>query len=186
MPDLCTPEELPACYEALKHVDVISPNHGELCAFFDEKAHYDGGETAFKTISTCAAKLLQSGVGKNGAGAVVVRVGKEGCYVSTRTSKRYLPAYHQEGTGKVVDPTGGGNTFLGGFAVGLVRGQASPGITVMEEAALWGSVAASFAIEQVGMPRLQPSDDGETWNGDSVLGRLEALKSRLATYIQPL
>lgn len=186
VPDLCTPEELPACYEALKHVDVVSPNHAELCAFFDVKAHHDSGDTAFEAITDCASKFLGSGVGRNGKGAVVVRVGKDGCYTATRDSRRFLPAFHQEGSGKVVDPTGGGNAFLGGFAVGLVRGQATAGITRFEEATLWGAVAASFAIEQVGMPQLGVSADGrETWNGESVLGRLESLKSRLATYVQP-
>ncbi|KAJ4361471.1 hypothetical protein N0V85_009405, partial [Neurospora sp. IMI 360204] len=55
--------------------------------------------------------------------------------------ERWLPAYHTDAA-KVVDPTGGGNTFLGGLAVALARGKS------IEEACAWGSVAASFAIEQ--------------------------------------
>jgi sugar/nucleoside kinase (ribokinase family) len=77
--------------------------------------------------------------------------------------------------GKVVDPTGGGNTFLGGLAVALARGKG------IEEAAAWGSVAASFAIEQVGMPTLGYDDQGhETWNGVRVEERFEEFKTRLA------
>ncbi|KAJ8129396.1 hypothetical protein O1611_g4234 [Lasiodiplodia mahajangana] len=77
--------------------------------------------------------------------------------------------------GKVVDPTGGGNTFLGGLAVALARGKG------VEEAAAWGSVAASFAIEQIGMPTLGHDDDGhETWNGVRVDERFEEFKTRLA------
>ncbi|KAI1119407.1 Ribokinase-like protein [Nemania sp. NC0429] len=77
--------------------------------------------------------------------------------------------------GKVVDPTGGGNTFLGGLAVALARGKG------LEEAAAWGSVAASFAIEQVGMPTLGHDDEGrETWNGVRVDERFEEFKTRLA------
>ncbi|TGJ84505.1 hypothetical protein E0Z10_g4274 [Xylaria hypoxylon] len=76
---------------------------------------------------------------------------------------------------KVVDPTGGGNTFLGGLAVALARGKG------LEEAAAWGSVAASFAIEQVGVPTLGQDDEGrETWNGVSVDERFEEFKTRLA------
>jgi len=187
VPDLCTPAELEACYEAIKYVDVISPNHGELCAFFGESPHHDNGDTAFETVTSCAQKLLHSGIGKDGTGAVVVRVGKDGCCVATREAQRFLPAYHQEGTGKVVDPTGGGNAFLGGFAVGMVRGEAALGQARFEEASTWGSVAASFAIEQVGMPQLGRSTErGELWNGESATDRLDALKLRLATYIQPL
>ncbi|KAJ1331742.1 ribokinase [Microdochium nivale] len=61
--------------------------------------------------------------------------------------ERWIPAYHTD-KDKVVDPTGGGNAFLGGLAVALARGKS------LEEAAAWGTVAASFAIEQVGMPTL--------------------------------
>jgi hypothetical protein len=82
----------------------------------------------------------------------------------------WLPAYFnsEEGKERVVDPTGGGNTFLGGLAIGLARGKE------VLNAAAWGSVAASFAIEQVGMPSLGVGEDGkETWNGARVEERLE-------------
>ncbi|KAI0913634.1 Ribokinase-like protein [Ustulina deusta] len=77
--------------------------------------------------------------------------------------------------GKVIDPTGGGNTFLGGLAVALAKGKG------LEEAAAWGSVAASFAIEQIGVPTLGYDDEGrETWNGVRVDERFEEFKTRLA------
>lgn len=88
---------------------------------------------------------------------------------------KWIPAYwtRDEADEKVVDPTGGGNTFLGGLAVALARGRS------MEEAACWGSVAASFAIEQVGVPLLGRDEDGEeTWNGDRVGDRLRRLQER--------
>lgn len=78
----------------------------------------------------------------------------------------WIPAYHQ-GSTKVVDPTGCGNAFLGGLAVALARGKK------LEEAARWGSVSASFAIEQVGMPTLGQDTEGkEIWNGVRVEERL--------------
>lgn len=90
---------------------------------------------------------------------------------------KWIPAFFTKedaAAGRVVDPTGGGNTFLGGLGVALARGKN------MEEAACWGSIAASFAIEQVGVPELGRDDDGEeTWNGDRVHDRLEALQARL-------
>jgi len=87
--------------------------------------------------------------------------------------EKWVPACHSEGSEKVVDPTGGGNTFLGALAVALARGED------IEEAVFWGSVAASFAIEQVGMPRLDGDGDGETWNGVNVRERLREFKERL-------
>ncbi|KAK3503093.1 Ribokinase-like protein [Neurospora crassa] len=87
--------------------------------------------------------------------------------------ERWLPAYHTDAT-KVVDPTGGGNTFLGGLAVALARGKS------IEEACAWGSVAASFAIEQVGVPELGMDVEGrETWNGERVEERLSGYMERV-------
>ncbi|KAG4025653.1 hypothetical protein MFRU_053g00220 [Monilinia fructicola] len=93
--------------------------------------------------------------------------------------EKWIPAFHQAGEGenhKVVDPTGGGNAFLGGLAIALARGK---GII---EASCWGSVAASFAIEQVGVPELgvEEGDVGEeTWNGVLVDERLSEFMGRV-------
>ncbi|KAH6659588.1 putative MAK32 protein [Truncatella angustata] len=86
--------------------------------------------------------------------------------------EKWIPAYHTDKS-KVVDPTGGGNTFLGGLAVALARGKS------LEEAAVCGSVAASYAIEQVGLPKLEKEGGTETWNGVSVDGRVKELQERL-------
>ena len=89
-----------------------------------------------------------------------------------------MPAYHTNAE-KVIDPTGGGNAFLGGLAVCLARGISSEGLSIGEEAAAWGSVAASFAIEQVGIPKLETDGDKESWNGVEVAERLAEYKRRL-------
>jgi sugar/nucleoside kinase (ribokinase family) len=95
---------------------------------------------------------------------------------------RWLPAYYGSGypgggesaSKKVVDPTGGGNTFLGGLAVALARGKS------IEEACAWGHVAASFAIEQTGFPVLTVDEEGkERWNGVRVEERLAEYQARL-------
>ncbi|OAA39887.1 MAK32-like protein [Beauveria brongniartii RCEF 3172] len=87
--------------------------------------------------------------------------------------QKWIPAFHQDAT-NVVDPTGGGNTFLGGLSVALARDED------IETAAVWGTVAASFAIEQVGPPTLRKDDGGqETWNGENPLARLREFQERL-------
>lgn len=103
--------------------------------------------------------------------------------------ERWIPAFHQSHDtdaaesspdsesnpeSKVVDPTGGGNSFLGALAVALARGKS------IEEACVWGSVAASFAIEQVGVPELGVDADGhETWNCVRVDDRLNEFRERV-------
>ncbi|KAK7561294.1 Ribokinase-like protein [Phyllosticta paracitricarpa] len=175
VPDLCTPEELETCLQALRHVHVVSPNHGELGAFYGRSTTQANGDVDKEAVQDCCDKWLASGIGDHGSGAVVVRAGKDGCYVASRSIRLWLPAYHRDSS-KVVDPTGGGNGFLGGLAVGLVRGGASSGVQNLEEAAVWGNVAASFCIEQVGMPQLQPR---ERWNGDRVEDRVKRYREML-------
>ncbi len=85
----------------------------------------------------------------------------------------WVPPYHTDAD-KVVDPTGGGNTFLGGMALAMARGES------VEEACAWGSVAAGFAIEQVGVPALGRDEEGrETWNCVRVDDRLREFKERI-------
>jgi sugar/nucleoside kinase (ribokinase family) len=109
--------------------------------------------------------------------AIVVRSGKDGCYVATKAESAWLPAYHQEAS-KVIDPTGGGNTFLGGFSITLAR---SPTVDFasITQAVISGAVAASFAIEQIGMPILGVEGESESWNGDSVQRLIDELTIRI-------
>lgn len=84
----------------------------------------------------------------------------------------WLPPYHTTSE-KVLDPTGGGNAFLGALAITHARGAG------LEEASRWGNVAASLAIEQVGMPILSTDESGkERWNGVVVGERMKELKGR--------
>lgn len=180
-PDLCTPEELRNTYTALQYVDIISPNHDELAALFASTPYATpppkSSDFNRAAVEMQTSQFLARGLGPTTSGAVVVRAGKEGCFVASLDKRKWLPAYHQSGE-KVIDPTGGGNGFLGGFAVGLVRTKGE-----VVEAARWGSVAASLCIEQVGMPELttQSKDktgEGERWNGCSVKERLEEFRKR--------
>lgn len=184
VPDLCIPDELEHCYQALRYVDVISPNHVELASFFGENISLDDT----KLLGRLCHDLRTKGFRSSG-GAVVVRTGKRGCYVAEGARDTALPAYYtpvndvgenSPSNEKVVDPTGGGNAFLGGFCVALARGYQIKELSVVETAAVYGSVAASFAIEQVGMPKLGSSDDGtELWNGASAFARLYEFEQRI-------
>jgi len=175
VPDLCVAAEMGNTGEALKHVDVISPNHAELADLCSVNADAAGGGVDKRVVEECTARLVDSikGSGEARKLAVVVRSGKDGCFVaSSKGVARWLPAYNKDAQ-KVIDPTGGGNGFLGGLAVGLVR------TADVVKAAMWGNVAASFCIEQVGVPVLGKTEDGrETWNGVVVEERLREFEKR--------
>lgn len=180
-PDSCTPDGLDAILKATQYVDIISPNHTELAAMFTdaklEQVECDGDKLMNNRCETLLAKGF-----KEKAGAVVVRCGSRGCYIRSWKERRMCPAFHQPSTGvkSVVDPTGAGNTFLGGFCVGLVE-ECMDGLTHLENGAVYGTVAASFAVEQTGLPKLTPQVDmgRELWNDDSVQERLNKLIDRL-------
>ncbi|CAG8907205.1 unnamed protein product [Penicillium egyptiacum] len=172
----CKPENLEACLETTGLVDVFSPNHLELAAFF---GHRHPVASDRSEIERLGSKFLDSGVGPEGKGAVVIRAGENGCFVQSRNiSSRWLPPFYEADIGeeqaaKVVDATGAGNAFLGGYAIGYLQRRGN-----IIEAARYGSVAASFALEQVGMPEKSDEGDEELWNGASVLRRLHEYRAR--------
>lgn len=181
-PPSCLPQILHALFETIKAVDVLSPNHIELAAFFGIGLTYQG-DVDRSIIERLALKCLASGIGIHKQGTVIVRAGREGCCVWSRQKEQFVwlpPFYHD--SPKVVDPTGAGNAFLGGFAIGIIE----TGNDVM--AACYGTVASTFALEQIGLPTLGsssgPAVSGErnypeTWNGSSVRDRLDDYISSL-------
>ncbi|KAL8725530.1 MAG: hypothetical protein Q9181_006383 [Wetmoreana brouardii] len=177
MPDLCKPAELPKCLEAVNHVDVISPNLDEFCSLFGISIDLERS-SGWSLLGQKCNDLLSNGKFEL---AVVVRLGDKGCYVAQSDRHLHLPAYHeQDAAHHVIDPTGGGNTFLGGFCVGYLQSSQSSRADRFEEAALYGTVAASFAIEQVGVPILTRTKSGEElWNGVTVTNRFEEYKRRV-------
>ncbi|MCJ1431536.1 hypothetical protein MMC27_000889 [Xylographa pallens] len=189
VPDSCCPEEYDRFLEVLKVVDVISPNHHELAALFGQIDQLNkSDESDIELLQGQCERRLADGFPEQ-RGSVVVRRGEQGCCVYGRLRRTCFPAYHQPQNSasknghdrtepKVVDPTGGGNAFLGGFCIGLLN-ECHEGSALYEQGAIWGSVAASFAIEQVGMPKLSIREDGtELWNGEAVADRVNVMEER--------
>ncbi|KAL4942739.1 hypothetical protein BDV06DRAFT_191558, partial [Aspergillus oleicola] len=168
-PLACKAENLQACIDAAGLIDVFSPNHLELATLFKEQLSFYVDKTKIESL---AQRFLDSGIGPEGQGIVIIRAGENGCLVAARHIPfTWLPPFYQLGPSKerdakVIDPTGAGNAFLGAFAIGYIN----TGDAV--EATCYGSVAASFALEQVGMPKKSVNESEELWNGESVLSRL--------------
>ena len=182
VPDACGPAELENLFKALEHVDVVSPNHQELGALFGRPEHDGTLDERDGRMKQQCDELLERGFGEKNGVVVVVRCGERGCYVASKDQARMIPAYYSSGT-KVVDPTGAGNAFLGGFGVGLL--EEPPGdLTVLENAAAFGSVAASFAVEQVGLPKLTKGDGEELWNGDDAGRRLGSFRAFIGNHAE--
>ena len=160
IPGVCSPNDWNDCIEAMKVVDVISPNINEAAGFLGRAIDEELPFEKFKEEVEVLAQEYQNTT-------AVFRCGKHGCLVSTMTVKKWLPAYHHK-SDKVVDPTGGGNAFCGGFCAGWMQSQGD-----IVTAALYGNVAASFVIEQFGLPQLDYDQGVEKWNGDTIKNRLK-------------
>jgi cytidine kinase len=112
---------------ALTMVDLFSPDLGEAQALTGEQ-----------TPERILDKLLSWG-----ARRVALRMGAQGSLVAVASGERYrIPAV----PATIVDVTGAGNAYCGGFMVGLGAGLG------LVEAAARAAVSASFAIEQFGVP----------------------------------
>jgi len=158
--------------EACRLVDVFSPNHLEMSAMFENSPSESFQPGRLETFALEFSKAI----GPSGNGIVIVRAGEHGSLTTQHAAKSiWLPPYYESLVTKVVDPTGGGNTYLGGFIAGW---KASGDIT---EASMYGNVAASFAIEQIGLPSCEVSDGEEMWNGTRVMERLSQYRERLSS-----
>ncbi len=75
---------------------------------------------------------------------VVVKKGEHGAVLVHRDGVAVVPAYPAE-EAMVIDPTGAGDTFAGGFMAHLAR-TGSSDLASMQTALSWGTVMASFTI----------------------------------------
>ena len=199
IPGLCLPSELNNFFEAIKHVDVVSPNLDELGALFDLSFSAKGSVEMKSLLEVCESILFRNSDSR--LWCIVVRMGHWGCLVADKHGCVIIEPYHphlSDGAEtlveKVVDPTGAGNAFLGGFCIGLkipaidrVRPVDSVLNIQLLTAAICGTVAASFAVEQVGMPVLSNStiqEGQELWNNDKVWERVENVAQTKVRIVQ--
>ncbi|WVW84663.1 hypothetical protein I302_106697 [Kwoniella bestiolae CBS 10118] len=173
-------ESLEVLERVARDIDLIGPNHHEVLRLFSPAISPSPTEEELKEVYINACKRLVSVNPKIG---VVIRCGHLGCcYASTPPSRsevmvKWVQAYwnpQRRGwtEGVVKDPTGAGNAFMGGLAAALDSGKS------LDEGVIWGSVAASFTIEQDGLPMITNIDgDGdELWNGEDPWERVREMK----------
>ncbi len=86
-----------------------------------------------------------------GPRALIVKRGEYGAALFTPETYFAIPAYPLEG---VFDPTGAGDTFAGGF-MGYMASQETLDEAAMRRAMIFGSVMASFNVEEFGTERVQ-------------------------------
>jgi ribokinase len=106
----------------LQLTDVLIPNESEFTALVNtlpECAALTRGELDAAAVSVMSAQELHRLCRALGVPTVIITLGRRGCFVSLADGSSLFIAGH---TGlKVVDTTGAGDAFVGGFAAGFVR-----------------------------------------------------------------
>jgi sugar/nucleoside kinase (ribokinase family) len=152
--------EADALAAVLRKVDVLIIN--------DEEARQLSGQY---NITKAAKDILRRGPKR-----LIVKRGEHGALLFDGDSVFFAPAFPLE---DVVDPTGAGDTFAGGFAGYLAKtGDLSP--ANLRRAVIVGTAAASFCVEAIGTARL-----GRLTVAD-MQARLDQLAALMAVQHEPL
>ena len=112
----------------------------------DEEAQQLTGE---KNIFNAGEKILKMGPEK-----VIIKKGEHGSIFLDAQNKYMLPAFPVE---NLVDPTGAGDSFAGGIA-GFLATASEIGTIEIKEAMLYGTLMASFCVQDFGIEGLRTLD----------------------------
>lgn len=144
------------CMESPRLVGLDSMNYWihnkrkQLCALFPRVDIYVANEQEARDLSgehnlVKAAKGLR----RLGARMVLIKKGEHGVLFYCDEFIFSLPAYPTE---KVIDPTGAGDTFAGGF-MGYLCAKKKFSTAEIRNAIAYGTIAASFNVEHFGVER---------------------------------
>ena len=120
--------------ELLQYVDILMINDAET------------RELASEPIMVKAARKIM----KMGPKMLIVKRGEYGALMFSDQGIFFAPSYPLE---EVFDPTGAGDTFAGGF-MGYVASHDTENINDYKKAVIYGSVLASFTVEDFSVNRL--------------------------------
>ncbi|GAC1436754.1 MAG: PfkB family carbohydrate kinase [Solirubrobacteraceae bacterium] len=145
---------------AIKRVDCLILNDAELRQLTEKP-----------NLLSAAREVLSWG----GPQVIVAKLGEYGAALVTQDSYFSLPAFPLE---TVVDPTGAGDTFAGGF-VGYIAAHAEdgePDEALLRRAMAYGTALASFNVEEFGTERVARLTGAEVAARVSQLERITRLE----------
>ena len=132
-------ESLPELKQVIKKADVALMNEAEAKQL-----------TGINHLPSSAKAVLGLG-----AGSVVIKRGEYGAAFFSDSFSFAVPAYPLN---EVVDPTGAGDSFAGGF-LGFIAAEDNIEEETLRRAMIFGSVMASFNVESFGSERLMDIDE---------------------------
>jgi sugar/nucleoside kinase (ribokinase family) len=152
--------------KAIESVDCLILNDAELRQLTGKPNLVSA---ASEILSWGAPTAGGSPAQRRGPSVIVAKQGEYGAALITKDSFFALPAYPME---SVIDPTGAGDTFAGGF-VGYIAAHPDEPLSdeLLRRAMAHGTALASFNVEEFGTERV------ERLTGDEIAARVEELRT---------
>jgi len=141
---------MPSLKKVLKKVDILTIN--------DEEARQLSGEHSLVKAAAVIRKM--------GPKTLVIKKGEHGALLFHKDEVFFAPALPLN---EVIDPTGAGDTFAGGFVGYLARSGKKSAVN-LKKAMIYGSALASFCVEDFSLTKLQGLDD------EMIVDRLQQFK----------
>ncbi|MGA2834452.1 MAG: ribokinase [Terracidiphilus sp.] len=120
-----------------RHIDYITPNESEAAAL-----------TGVSVLTVADAEKAANAFLARGVPNAIITLGAQGVFVKNAQVRAHVPAVD---AGKVVETTGAGDAFNGGFAVAISEGMD------LVEAAGFGCAAAGISITRPGTAPSMPT-----------------------------
>lgn len=133
----------------LADTDILIPNETEFTALVNLLPATGRRDFTENTLHALAPEALHALCRAFAVPAVIVTLGGKGCFVSRPDGHTAIPAC----TGiKVVDTTGAGDAYVGGFAAGLVKFDGD-----LVRAARFGNAVAALSVTKCGTAPAMPA-----------------------------
>lgn len=127
--------KLDALKQVIPKVDILIINEGEARQMTQES-----------NLVRAAGKILDLGVD-----TIIIKRGEYGVIMFSQSSTFAAPGFP---LGDVIDPTGAGDTFAGGF-MGCIARSGDTTDNGIRQAIIFGSVMASFNVEDISLNRMR-------------------------------
>ncbi len=132
----------------LRHVDILIPNESEFAALINLRAARGTKKISAARIAALPAAKLHTLCRSLGVTHVLITLGAKGVFVSRPDGPTLIPSHRV----KVVDTTGAGDAFSGGFAAGLVKFNGD-----LLAAARFGNAVAALSVTKFGTAPSMPT-----------------------------
>jgi ribokinase len=132
----------------LRHVDILIPNESEFAALINLRAARGAKKISAARVAALPSAKLHALCRSLGVTHVLITLGAKGVFVSRPDGPTLIPSHRV----KVVDTTGAGDAFCGGFAAGLVKFNGD-----LLAAARFGNAVAALSVTKFGTAPSMPT-----------------------------